>query len=139
MSDEYDWIYDRRKLSSRFNPYLIQDLSKRIPEKYPVYIRHVDTRVPYLETAYSKDDLPEADGYVAQKIVEGEKIQYDYTMKNFQIVERNCLLEHDGYLTTFEHESITIDMAAESFHLENGKIAIETIAGLIFRVSINKF
>ena len=133
---EYEWVYNRLKLSARFNPYLIQDLSRGAPERYPVYIRNIDTRIPYLEIAYCDTDLPKEDGYVAQKFVEGEKIQFDYTIKDSEIVERNTLMEREGVLSHIDYHSITMDMAAESFKLKNGRIAIETIADLIFRVSI---
>ena len=115
------------------------DLSKRVPERFPVYVRHVDTRVPYLEIANCKEDLPTEPNYVAQKIVEGEKIQYDFTFKDSEIVDRNSLIEADGYLTKIDFTSLTIEMAAESFKVESGKVMMETIGGVIFRVSISEF
>lgn len=136
---KYDWIYNRVKLSSKFNPYLIIDLSKKIPEKYPVYIRNVDTRVPYLEIANTQEDLPSEDGYVAQKIIHGEKIYYDFTFSDYEIIDSNILLEKDNDITKVEQRSIAIEMAAESLNLKNGKVTIETIAGVIFRISLNQF
>ena len=139
MSNKYDWIYDRVKLSSKFNPYLIIDLSVKKPEKFPIYVRARDTRVPYLEQANSLEELPTADGYVAQKIVHGDKVYYDYTIFQSKIVEKKAFLEEDGDLNPIASNSGTLDMAAKVFGLENGKIHFETIAGVIFRVSISEF
>lgn len=130
------WAYDKCYINSRYNKHKCYNLEKELPRKYPVMIKP-NTNLTGLSRgaykAYSKKDIRDRNGMIAQKFYEGTQYSTDVCIYKGEIVDYFTFIGHkdkNGSFICFEsttHIPKKVLKIAKDCGLKNAIINIECI------------